>query len=137
MMSCELCDAINEDYRVVMKDEHSFAMIILHPQTELHCLVLPRRHVTKLSDLTPQEAHSTNQMIDALRDKIDKVLDCSCITISNGRTGISQKHLHYHIIPLENNIGFRDLFSKYKDVPIYPESTWEERKKIADKIRQS
>lgn len=134
-MDCELCKALKENIRVVMEDEYSFAIVILHPQAELHCLVLPKRHTTTITDLSKEEAVSINRMIDDLRKKIDGILDCSSIVYLNGRTGISQSHLHYHVFPLAHGMGVRTIMAKFFDIPIYPEISDDARKEMVRRLR--
>ena len=135
METCSLCKSIKEDkYRIFMENDHAIAIVILMPQLEGHCMVIPKRHVIELDELNPEEAYSLNQLLQKARRRIDEVFECSSTALLNGPKQKTQNHVHYQIFPFKN-IGFRELVSKYFKVPIYLHPSKEENEAIANKLK--
>ena len=73
------------------------------PVTEWHALVLPRRHVLTVFDLTAEEFYSCSAMIGDVRDRILE-MDPSVSAFNIGTNagvdaGQSILHAHLHVIP--------------------------------------
>ena len=118
-----------------MENDLSIAMIIREPQLEGHSLVLPKRHVKNLEDLSPEESCSLNQLVDKVRFKIDEIYNVSTVIFMNGTKQRSQEHLHYQLFPLPGDMGMRDYCAKEFNVPIYPKKTNGELKAMAEKLK--
>ena len=134
-MSCELCEAVNDRYRIVLEDKFSFAMIIREPQVELHSLVLPKRHVTSFSDLTPEESVSLHRMMSDLQKKIEEVLGSQCTVMVNSPEYATQPHIHYQLIPA--NAGVRTFVSAVSHVPERKKVAKDELESMANTIRKA
>jgi histidine triad (HIT) family protein len=137
METCSLCKSIKEDkFRVFIENEHAIAMVIREPQIKGHSLVLPKRHIETMVDLTPEESKSIHCLLEEVCRKLDKVFGSISISILNGFAARSQAHLHYQIFPITSTIGIRELITKTYDVPNHTYPSKEEMKLIADKIKQ-
>ena len=133
-MACELCKAVEDKYRIFLEDEHSFAIIVREPQLRFHSMVLPKRHVEFLSELTPKEAVSLNRMLEKASEKIESAAGCSVTIMLNRNENKTQPHLHYHISPTGE--GVRTLVSALKKVPEYLYPPKEELTKMAEELRR-
>ena len=56
-MPCLFCKIINREIpaSIVFEDEHLLAFNDINPQAPTHVLVIPKRHIATLSDLTPED----------------------------------------------------------------------------------
>jgi len=118
-----------------MENEHAVAIVILMPQLEGHCMVVPKRHVIEVDELNPEEAYSLNQLLQKARRRIDEVFECSSTAMLNGPSQKTQSHVHYQIFPFKCDTGFRELVSEHFKVPIYLHPSKEENAAIAKKLR--
>lgn len=71
--SCQLCQAANEDYRLIYRDEHVFVAMNIEPLKASHVMVMPVRHARQVSDLTPIEAQAFLNAIDRCMETAPKV----------------------------------------------------------------
>jgi diadenosine tetraphosphate (Ap4A) HIT family hydrolase len=81
----------------------AFAIRDRYPVTELHTLVVPKRHVATFFDLFEPERRAINHLLIELRTEIEKK-DASVsgfnIGINNGESaGQTVRHAHVHLIP--------------------------------------
>lgn len=136
-MSCELCEAINEEYRLIYKDDLVFCTVCKGPLKKGHVIVLPKRHVEKLGDLSSEESKRLFETIDKLKTAIENKYNESAIIHINSGIHSTQKHLHIHILPTKR--GLRPMVSSYEGVPerldISEEEMAEIKKDILEKFK--
>jgi diadenosine tetraphosphate (Ap4A) HIT family hydrolase len=98
---CVFCEVSKE--RVIDFNELPFAMRDKYPVTELHTIVIPKRHALSFFDLFEPERPAINQLLDRLRAEIikkDAMVTGFNIGINNGETaGQTVGHAHVHLIP--------------------------------------
>ncbi len=84
-MACPLCNAINDDYRIIKKTKHSFAIICKAPIKEGHVLVLSKRHVTQnhFSELSPEEMYDFFFLVEELQNALPSKDDEDYILFKN------------------------------------------------------
>ena len=108
---CVLCNAVNEEHRVIKQTKYSFCIICLDPLKLWHVMVLPKRHVTQttMSDLTAEESKDIITLLDEMQEVIENLTDESAVILKNNWKHITQAHLHFHIFPskwyLRNLVG--------------------------------
>ena len=126
MTDCALCKAAKEDsYRIICKDEYSYAMIKRDLQVKYHILISPIRHVEDFKDLTAEESLSLHKMLSSVRKHIFDVTGLSAVALLNGFKHISQDHIHYQIAPGE--FGVWNLLQAWLDADPKPEGeSWEQ-----------
>ncbi|MGV8163036.1 MAG: HIT family protein [Candidatus Nanoarchaeia archaeon] len=114
-MVCEMCNALNEKYRLVKESEFSFCIINREPLKQGHVMVLPKRHVAKLDDLEPNEAKDLLDLCSRLKDKLkEKYNEDPLIMLNTGKHS-SQEHIHFHIWPSKGML--RELVSSFEGIP--------------------
>jgi diadenosine tetraphosphate (Ap4A) HIT family hydrolase len=114
-MNCELCVAVNEKYRLVGETELSFAIIIKWPLKPGHVIVLPKRHVSNINDLTNDEAKDLLSFCDKMKQKIkNRYKEDPLIVLNTGKHS-TQDHIHFHVLPSKG--GIRDLFASFEGCP--------------------
>lgn len=87
---------------VRMSNDHALAFIDCFPVSEGHTLVIPRRHVASLFDLSPEERRVVWQMVDDVRDFLNEQYkpDGFNIGLNDGpAAGQTIGHAHVHVIP--------------------------------------
>lgn len=89
--------------RVVAENALAFVIRDAHPVTELHTLVIPKRHVTDYFGLTRSEWGSCDSLLRSIRAEIARV-DPSVEGFNVGTNageaaGQTVPHAHVHLIP--------------------------------------
>jgi len=114
---CELCNVINEEYRVIKQTKHSFCIICLDPLKLWHLMVLPKRHVTQtnMSDLSAEESKDIMTLLDEIQEVIENLTNESAVILKNNGKHITQTHLHFHIFP--SKWYLRNLVGNYENIP--------------------
>lgn len=104
MPTCIFCNIIGRESprRFLYEDNTIVAFEDLNPQAPVHILIVPRRHLPTLSDLTEEDANLVGRMILVANQiagarKIDRsgyrlVLNC------NADAGQSVFHIHLHLL---------------------------------------
>jgi histidine triad (HIT) family protein len=64
-MSCLFCRIIAREIpsSVVYEDEHVLAFNDINPQAPTHILIIPKRHIASLSDLTPGDDQIVGELV--------------------------------------------------------------------------
>jgi len=94
----------------------------LFPYTKGHLLIIPRKHVGQLSDLSNEERHDLIDLINESINILNQTLkpDGINVGINLGKiagAGIPD-HLHIHLLPrYKNGIAFIQLIAEAKLIP--------------------
>ena len=98
---CLFCEIQKE--RILDQDDLCYVIRDGFPVTDLHTLVIPKRHVETYFDLYQPELNSCNRMIKKFKQQIEKEDDSVRgfnIGINNGEvSGQTIFHCHVHLIP--------------------------------------
>ena len=99
--TCPFCGLDTE--RVLEFDEHAASFRDGYPVTELHTLVIPKRHVATYFELTDSERKSIHTLLESQRAKImaeDEAVEGFNIGWNCGEVaGQTVFHAHVHLIP--------------------------------------
>lgn len=101
-MSCILCELINDASKRICEDEHMVAIWDGFPVSMGHALIVPKRHVESLFELTDEELKSAYELIVNTKVILDYKYSPNGynIGINEGRAaGRTIDHAHIHIIP--------------------------------------
>ncbi len=100
-MSCLFCNI--KDERVIAENDLAYAVHDGFPVTELHTLIIPKRHVEDYFGLTQEELLACDDLIRSLKDEImnsDSSVDAFNIGMNAGESaGQTIFHCHIHLIP--------------------------------------
>ncbi len=102
-MDCLFCAIINGDIpsKKVYEDDRCYAFLDINPQAPVHCLVVPKMHISSVNDINESNADGVAHIFTVI-PKIAKELGLSdgYRVISNiGENGCqSVKHMHFHIL---------------------------------------
>ena len=101
LSGCIFCE-LQAD-RVIASNALALAIRDNYPVTELHTLVIPKRHAATFFDLFEPERRAINQLLDEVRTDImkkDALVSGFNIGMNSGETaGQTIDHAHVHLIP--------------------------------------
>jgi diadenosine tetraphosphate (Ap4A) HIT family hydrolase len=88
--------------RILEATQHAFVVLDAYPVSPGHTLVISRRHVMDIFDLTRSEIDDIVRLIRSARERLDRTLHPSGynIGVNVGRAaGQTVMHVHIHVIP--------------------------------------
>jgi diadenosine tetraphosphate (Ap4A) HIT family hydrolase len=97
---CPFCTASPD--RVWMETEIAWATPDMYPAADGHMLVVPRRHVASVFDLTPDEQSKLWDLVARVREHLQREHrpDAFTVGINDGlAAGQTIPHAHVHVIP--------------------------------------
>lgn len=97
---CAFCEL--PESRFVCSSEYGFVIRDAFPISPGHTLIIPRRHVSSLFELTPQERAELFALLDEARAGLEQTRrpDGYNIGVNDGpAAGQTVPHLHIHLIP--------------------------------------
>lgn len=97
---CPFCNLL--DSRIVDANELAVAIRDAFPVSEGHTLVIPRRHVESLFDLSPDEVSAVMALLHRAKPDLDESHHAAGynVGINIGRdAGQTVMHMHLHLIP--------------------------------------
>ncbi|AGG06094.1 hypothetical protein CY91_05405 [Dehalococcoides mccartyi] len=103
-MGCLFCAIAKGEIpaQIVYKDEDLVAFKDINPQSPVHILIIPRRHIANLTDLDEADTELAGKMI-LLAGKLAREMDIAesgyRLVINSGREGGQVvQHLHLHLL---------------------------------------
>ena len=102
-MDCLFCSIIKGDIpsNKVYEDDACYAFLDIAPQAPVHCLVVPKEHITSADDITADSALTVAKIFSVIPSIARSLgLENGYRIITNvGEDGCqSVKHLHFHIL---------------------------------------
>ena len=104
MSDCIFCKIANKeiDSDFVYEDDEIIAFKDINPQAPIHILVIPKKHIESIIDLTDEDEMLVGKMYTAVR-KIAKKLNIEesgfRLIVNCGKdAGQEVPHLHFHIL---------------------------------------
>ncbi|AAR39360.1 NEQ519 [Nanoarchaeum equitans Kin4-M] len=126
---CIFCKIINKEIPayIVYEDDFVIAILDIYPMAKGHTLVIPKKHVTRLKELSEEEAKKLFAGLKKVIEKIEKISPDYNIIINQGpKAGQEIDHLHIHIIP---RTGEEKIFYNIRH-----KLTEEEAKEVLEKL---
>jgi ATP adenylyltransferase len=119
---------------VVWRSEHCFALLNAFPYTCGHVMVLPRRGVADLADLTGDEHR---ELWDGVRDAVAAVTAAYSpqginvgLNLGQGAGAGVPDHLHVHVVPRWN--GDTNFMTAVANVRVLPEALIDSWRRITE-----
>ena len=108
------------------ENEHFYAFLDINPLAKGHTLVIPKREVDYIFDLTDQELADMQVFAKHVAIAIKKVLPC--IKVGQAVLGLEVPHAHIHLLPMQSEGDLNFANPKKQFTP-------EEMQQTADAIR--
>ncbi|MBD5296626.1 MAG: HIT family protein [Bacteroides sp.] len=95
----------------VAEDEKNFAFLDINPMTPGHTLVIPKKEVDYLFDLSDEDY--TSLQLFAKRVALAQKAALPCARIAEAVLGMEVPHAHIHLVPIqtEADLNFRNHIS--------------------------
>lgn len=109
----------------VAENDRFFAFLDINPLVPGHTLVIPKREVDYIFDLSDDELAEMQLFAKRIATAIKKAIPC--IKVGQAVIGLEVPHAHIHLVPLnsEKDMDFRGPHTKVSE---------EKMKEIAEKI---
>ncbi len=140
---CIFCNMISmnpssEDNLVIEQNDLSFTVMNLYPYNNGHLMVVPKRHLSKLSELNEKELLECLQKLQELESVLIDIMkpDGFNIGINLGRVsgaGIDD-HIHFHIVPRWN--GDTNFMPVLGEVKVISQDLLNTKKMIIDNLKK-
>lgn len=135
MEECIFCKVIKGEIpgHKVYEDDKTLAFLDINPINVGHTLVIPKNHVSKITDAAEEDLLALTKALKKIVKAIEDALgvDNLNVFVNQGRdAGQLIDHLHYHITPRHSGDGVKF------DVPQRKLSE-EELKDVAEKIKSA
>lgn len=106
---------------MVHEDKNVAAFLDIHPVSDGHTLIVPRRHVESLTDLLTEEVAQIAEVGRVIAARLKRYLPgCQGVTLSLAdgiAAGQEVPHVHLHVIPRQEGDGFGWKFPpNYSDI---------------------
>ncbi len=116
-MNCPFCNNKSDDERVLEVGSRVYVMLSDPRLIPGHVLVIPKRHVEKLSELDSEEIRELMQTTARFQEKITSTLATGCDVQQHYRPFQDEeervKHLHIHLQPKDL---YAELYKKFQDL---------------------
>ena len=130
---CPFCNIYKEDRTI--KETKNVYVILSNPRLVAgHTLVIPKRHVTIISQLTKEEQSEIFTLLVEFQAKILEKLSSGCDIrqnfkpyVKNSQTHVD--HVHFHLLPRDFQDELQEKAEKFKD-PLYKDLSEEEEERI-------
>lgn len=84
--------------QIIAEDERYLAFLDIMPLVKGHVLVVPKREVSYIFDLDPEELAGLHVFAQQVAKAMDKTLTCTRIGMAV--IGLEVPHVHIHLVPL-------------------------------------
>jgi histidine triad (HIT) family protein len=104
MSTCLFCRIIAGEIpsRKIYENDRLIAFSDINPQAPLHCLIVPRRHIATLNDLTSEDEPIVGEMVGRAASiaREEGYADEGYRTVFNTNAGAGQTvfHIHLHLL---------------------------------------
>ena len=136
--SCIFCRIIRGEipsYKIY-EDEKTLAFLDISPSAPGHTLIIPKAHVTRVEDLSEEDAEALFNILHLLVGGIQDAMEASSSTIgiNNGpESGQEVPHVHIHVIPRTRGDRGRIIQGLVQSMD---RPSAEEMLRIAERIRE-
>jgi len=122
MAECIFCRIARNEASAerILETEHVVSFLDIQPKSLGHTLVIPKRHATRLADLSNELASEVFKATKDVVGMLEKALKPDAFTIGiNDGVGAGQEvpHLHVNVIPRFKGDGARAIHSVVHNPP--------------------
>lgn len=134
-MDCIFCKIANKDVPtdLIKESKRSIAFLDAFPLTKGHSLVIPKRHYSKVQEMTDDDSQDLFDLVKDVTAKVDKLTGATLVAIHNGKqSGQEIPHVHVHLIPRSKDDSAGPVHSMFKDRPTVSK---EDTNKLLESLR--
>lgn len=131
----------DEERLVLVRGRHSFVIMNKFPYNNGHLMICPYRHVSCLTDLTPDEANDCTlwlqRSIGIIKEYFKPQGVNAGLNIGEAAGAGIAAHLHFQVVPRWNgDASFMAVFGETSVIPQHLLSTYRSLKPLFDAINQ-
>lgn len=120
--NCIFCKIVigNISARIISQNDNAVAFLDAFPLSVGHTLLIPKRHYSKIQDMSREYSSALFDMLRVVTAPIEEAsgVKASTIAIHNGlEAGQEILHVHIHIIPRISGDGAGPVHSLFKTRP--------------------
>jgi histidine triad (HIT) family protein len=109
-MDCIFCDILDGklDGHIFYEDDSHIAFLDKYPIDVGHCLIIPRKHYEKITDMSPENVGRAFSIVPKIAKAVLEATGADAFSIgqNNGRSAKQIiPHMHIHIIPRYHHKG--------------------------------
>lgn len=103
-MDCLFCKILEGEIpsKKAYEDDRIYAFYDIHPRAPVHILIIPKKHINSILDLTDEDADLIGYMMSRIPEIVkENDIPRDCIRIVNNcgkRAGQTVFHLHFHLL---------------------------------------
>jgi len=103
-MSCLFCRIINREIpsKIAFENDRVLAFYDVNPQAPVHILIVPKRHIAGLNDITVKDNELLGEIQNIARElaRRENIADDGYRVVVNcgANAGQAVAHLHYHLL---------------------------------------
>ncbi len=101
-MDCLFCKIKDKEIpsEIIYEDETVMAFLDIHPTVDAHTLIIPKKHVTDITQLDQETLYHMKEVALIVNEKITKELKTTGVTFSMNYLEAQEiKHVHLHVLP--------------------------------------
>ena len=105
-MDCSLCDFKTLKKQKLFETKNEFVIYNKWAATKGQCMVVPKKHVQNIREMSDSELQSLIKTVQLVSDKLNSYLNPKGFNFGfneNKIAGQDINHLHFHIIPRYEN----------------------------------
>lgn len=132
---CAFCD-LNDKY-IVFEENGVVLTVALFAYIDGHLMIIPRRHVRSVKELTPSEWETMRKMMYIAKKMIRKIYGVKGMQIiqKDGASAQSTvEHIHFHCIPFDSPDLNKWNFRQLKNTPIENATLYNDQESDIKKI---
>ena len=116
---CIFCKIIAGDIPCnrIYEDDAVLAFLDIHPVSDGHCLVIPKKHFAKLHECPAEVFEALGNCVGKIANAVVKAVGAEGYNAlcNNGRAaGQLVDHVHFHVIPRNSDDGVFDRWLAYE-----------------------
>lgn len=105
-MECIFCKIVNEEIPsyTIFEDDIVKAFLDINPDCNGHILIIPKKHITDISDMDEDTFAHILEVIKKIRTLLEQKLNIDGLTLVQNNGCVQEvKHFHIHLKPFYKN----------------------------------
>jgi diadenosine tetraphosphate (Ap4A) HIT family hydrolase len=100
--NCDWCNNLDLEWRIIRSNELWLSFVSKPWFRDGHCLVIPRRHISAVNELSVEESAGIMGELGRLSKLLDKGFGSGLMQKympKQSQNGVKMNHLHFHVFP--------------------------------------